>query len=53
MASIDGLCTPCHDPHGTNAPPNLGSPTNQMLRGNTLNPGEFCNTACHTTRAPD
>jgi predicted CxxxxCH...CXXCH cytochrome family protein len=48
-----GLCVSCHDPHGTNAPANLlGTTTNRMLRGDSSNAGQFCNTACHTTRTP-
>jgi predicted CxxxxCH...CXXCH cytochrome family protein len=47
-----GVCVSCHDPHGTAAPANLGAATNQMLRGDTLNAGQFCNAACHTTRTP-
>ena len=48
-----GVCVSCHDPHGTNAPVNRpGKNTNVMLRGDTLNQSQFCNTACHTTRTP-
>ena len=48
-----GVCVSCHDPHGTNAPANRpGHTTNVMLRGDTLNQSQFCNTACHTTRTP-
>ena len=48
-----GVCVSCHDPHGTNAARNLmGGTTNRMLRGNSNATGQFCNSACHTTRTP-
>jgi predicted CxxxxCH...CXXCH cytochrome family protein len=46
--TVYGSCVSCHDPHGTNAPSNLlGTTSNRMLRGDSTNPGQFCNKACH------